>query len=224
MREKLKAESYADHATLLRMMSDEDRVFAEYYKDLKVFARLRNLLIHNPYGKNAEPIFVPHEYVLKRYKSIVKKVLNPQRAFSICVRREFIYTAKLSDNALDVMSVMNNKTYTHVPIMDNDKMIGIFSENTLLSYVSHHKDSLIMKDMKVEEFKRFIPLNSHPSEYFEFVSRDVLVVDVEDVFKKGLRAHKRIAVVFITQDGRPDQKMLGMMTAWDLVGRSTQPA
>ena len=30
--------------------------------------------------------------------------------------------------------------------------------------------------------------------------------------------NKRVAVIFITQDGKPDQPLLGMLTPWDVLG------
>lgn len=145
--------------------------------------------------------------------------MRPKKAIDIAVRREFIYTTSLDANAIDVMAEMNEKTYTHVPVMEKDTMIGVFSENTVLAYLVHHKDAIIMKDTKVSEFKEFIGLDSHKSEYFEFVPRNALLVEIETLFQEGLRERKRIAVVYITENGKRDEKLLGMITAWDVAGK-----
>ena len=38
------------------------------------------------------------------------------------------------------------------------------------------------------------------------------------MFQNGLKDNKRISVIFITQNGKKDEKPLGLITAWDLAG------
>ncbi|OGH16010.1 MAG: hypothetical protein A3C30_00880 [Candidatus Levybacteria bacterium RIFCSPHIGHO2_02_FULL_40_18] len=219
MRGFLNAQDYVDHGVLLRQMSEKNRLFSDYYKDLKLFAELRNLLVHNPYPDRANPIIIPHEYITQKYEEIKNAIMRPKKAIDIAIRREFIYTTSLDANAIDVMAEMDDKTYTHVPVIEEDKLIGVFSENTLLAYLVSHRDAIILKDTKIEEFKDFIGVDKHKSEYFEFVPRDTLLADVELLFQQGLKARKRIAVVYITENGRRDEKLLGMVTAWDVAGK-----
>src|SRR3989344_966700 len=219
MRGFLNAREYVDHGALLRQMSEKNRLFTDYYKDLKLFAELRNLLVHNPYPDRSNPLMIPHDYITQKYEEIKNSIMRPKKAIDIAVRRELIYTTTLDANAVDVMAEMDDKTYTHVPVIEQDKMIGVFSENTILAYLVDHKDAIIMKDTKVSEFKEFIGLDSHKSEYFEFVSRNALLVEVEALFQEGLRERKRIAVVYITEHGERDEKLLGMITAWDVAGK-----
>jgi CBS domain-containing protein len=218
MRKVLNVPSYTDHGTLLRQMSEKNRLFESYYKDLKLFAELRNLLVHNPYPDRASPLIIPHDYIIKRYNDIRSTVLHPKKAIDIAVKTEHIYQTSLDANVIEVMQAMNDKTYTHVPVVLGEKMIGVFSENTILTYLVQNKDAIIPKDTMIEEFKEFIGLDNHPSEYFEFVSRYTLLVDVETLFKKRLKERKRIAVVYVTEHGKKDEKLLGMITAWDVAG------
>lgn len=220
MRRVLNAPNYTDHGTLLRQMSEKNRLFESYYKDLKLFAELRNLLVHNPYPDSANPLIIPHDYIIKKYEDIRNAVLHPKKAIDIAIKRELIFTTSLNASAIEVMGIMNSKTYTHVPVMENEKMIGVFSENTLLTYLVNHEDAIFLKDTKIAEFRDFIGLDRHPSEYFEFVSRDTLLADVEVLFQKGLKLRKRIAVVYVTQSGKKEEKLLGMITAWDIAGKS----
>lgn len=76
----------------------------------------------------------------------------------------------------------------------------------------------IEDDVLIKEFEEFIPIDKHESECFEFVSKKALVIDIENIFQIGLKDQKRISVVFITENGKPKEKILGMITAWDLAG------
>ncbi len=219
MRKQLKAEVYVDHSTLLRQMADRNRIFSEHYKDLKMFADMRNLLVHNPYKGNADPILAPHRYIVEKYEDIKNQVLHPKKALSIAVPANLIYTTTLEDSALKVMQTMNEKVYTHVPVLEGKKMVGVFSENTILSLLSHYGEALILKDMKIKDFAEFIPLDKHLSETFEFVDRNTLLIEVEELFRKGLVNRKRIGMVFITNSGKKDEDILGILTSWDIAGK-----
>ncbi len=79
-------------------------------------------------------------------------------------------------------------------------------------------DGLLEKEAKIRDFSEFIPIDKHESESFEFVSRETTVIDIEEMFAKELRQEKRLAVVFITDNGDPNEKILGLVTAWDVAG------
>lgn len=218
MRRFLNSDNYADHGSLIRQMSEKNRLFQNYYSDLKLFAELRNLLVHNPYPNNAKPLIIPHDYIVKKYDNIRNALLYPKKAIDVAIKRECIYTTSLDANAIDVMEAMDKNTYTHVPVMIGEKMIGVFSENTILTYLVQNKDTIILKDTKIAEFKKFIGLDKHTSEYFEFISRNTPLNDVEIIFQQRLKERKRIAAVYITEHGKKEEKLLGMITAWDIAG------
>ena len=44
-------------------------------------------------------------------------------------------------------------------------------------------------------------------------------IEVRKRFEQVRGKNKRVAVIFITQDGRQDQPLLGMLTPWDVLGR-----
>lgn len=113
---------------------------------------------------------------------------------------------------------MSKNTYTHVPVLDKGVLIGVFSESTLFSYIIKNGVLFIEDDVLIKEFEEFIPIDKHESECFEFVSKKALVIDIENIFQIGLKDQKRISVVFITENGKPKEKILGMITAWDLAG------
>lgn len=220
MRKTLKVDRFIEHSTLLREMSQKNRIFQDYLQDLRMFAEMRNMLIHNPYKKDADPLIYPHAYIVKKYAQILDLVLHPPKALSIAVRREFIYTTALHHNALEVMRVMDEKTYTHVPVLAKDTLIGVFSENTVLAYLVNKKDVIIPKETTIAEFADLIPLSMHKSEYFEFIPRNALLSTVEEIFRSNLKQRKRVSVVFITETGKQTEKILGIITAWDVAGAS----
>lgn len=217
MRKKLHAATYVDHGQLLREMAEKQLIFKEHVTELRLFSEIRNLIVHNPYP-NINPIFFPHKALVERYREILNKIKHPPKAMSIAIPASTIFTVKLKDKVHDVLDVMIKKTYTYVPVMDDGKFIGVFSESVLACYYGENKDFIMGKEALVEDFKEFLPFEKHSNEFFVFVPRNSLLSDVLDIFQKNLKVRKRVAVVYVTETGKKEEKLLGMITAWDIAG------
>lgn len=221
MRRELKTNDKETHTSLIIRIAEKNRAFSRYKEDLISFAKLRNAIVHNPYKKDAEPIAEPHSIIVKKFEQIKEDVINPPIAlYTIAIRSESIYTTTMDAIALDVIKEMSRKTYTHVPVIEEGKFHGVFSENTIFSYIAATEDVLIEKDAKVKEFSDFIPIERHESELFVFIPRNTLVIEIEDIFQSQLERGKRLSAVFITETGKSTEKILGMITAWDIAGYS----
>lgn len=219
MRKELNKDERISHTKLIDMMSKKNKLFNNNNEYLKSFARLRNAIVHESYNNIAEPIAEPHEEIITQYKNIMNKVMEPDKALdTVAVQANNIFTANLEDDALEVMKKMQQNTFTHVPVLENNKLIGIFSENTIFSYIVDNEALLLGDEIKIKEFEKFIPLDMHESEIFKFVSKDKLLYEVEDMFEEELRDNKRLSVIFITESGKTTEKILGMITAWDIAG------
>ena len=217
MRKELHAENYVDHGQLLRHMVEKKLIFKEHLTELRLFSEIRNIIVHNPYP-NANPIFHPHEYLIERYKEIFSRIKNPPKAISVAIPAQIIFTVKPSDKVHDVLDVMIKKTYTYVPVMDQGKFVGVFSESVLVAYYAKHKDFIMGREALVADFMDFIPFEKHTNEHFIFVPRDTLLSEIIEIFQKNLKVRKRIAVIYLTQTGKKEEKLLAMITAWDMAG------
>ncbi len=219
MRKALGQSNETEHTFLINEMGRRgNRLFEIHSYELRLFARLRNAIIHNPYQKDAHPIAEPHQETVKKYRYLKNLVINPPKALSIAIPGAKIFTATLDTNVQHILHTMIDKSYTHIPIIEEGKIIGIFGENTLFCYLAKTKDCIITNDFTMREFREFLSVEKHLNEYFEFVPRDALITEIEEIFEKGLKSLKRIAVVYITEHGKPDEKLLGMITSWDLAG------
>jgi len=226
MRSELKENMSTSHTKLIEDMVAKGKngnkfLFKLHRKELKKYADLRNAIVHDDSKRDGiEVIAEPHGKVVEKYQNILNELLNPPLAIEkLAIPQDKIYTTRLGENALDIMKIMNKYTYTHVPVIENEKMVGIFSENTIFSYISESEDgSIITDELKIKDFIDFIPVSKHVSEIFEFVPRKITVPEIEDIFRKELNKNKRIAAIFITQNGRENEKILGLITPWDVAG------
>ena len=52
----------------------------------------------------------------------------------------------MQDNALEVINVMNETT--HVPIINNGEIEGVFSENVIFSFLAKNEIIMVEKDLQ----------------------------------------------------------------------------
>lgn len=219
MREFLDEGFGTPHYRLIEAMAKKNRVFEQHSYDLKAFADLRNAIVHNPDARVADPIAEPHDYVIQKYKEIMEEVMDPPLALdTIAIKIRDIFTTTMEANALNVMKEMNRNSYTHVPVLHDGSLLGVFSENTIFSYLVKNNGATSLKEISIGDFMELIPIDKHTSEYFEFAPKTSLVVDIEARFQAGLDNNKRLQIVFITETGKPTEKLLGLITPWDLAG------
>lgn len=204
------------HKELIFKLAHYDRLFAIYKEDLLSFADLRNLLEHNPYIKQADPFATPHAYILKRYEEVKTKLLQRPQARDVAVTAEKIYTTNLEAPIFEVLRVMTKHNFSHVPVMDKAKFIGVFSENIVVYYLSSHQE--INALTKVSDLSEYLSFDNHPGEYFAFVAGNAPIDQIQDLFIQDYKNHKRLAVVYVTESGKSSEPLKGLITAWDLAG------
>lgn len=204
---------------LIDELSEKNNIVKRYKNDLDVIRDIRNILIHKS-GKKYKNVITPSPEITNNLEKIVEEIANPPKIYNspICIKRDKIYCRNLCDNIYETIKEMTKKSYTHIPILEDEKLIGIFSENTILDIVNSDGKVIIDERMNFEEIKEFIKIENHSMERFEFISKDKNIYQVEEMFKKYFKQKKRLGCIYITDRGKEDEKILGMLTAWDVLG------
>jgi hypothetical protein len=209
------------HMFVVDRLGETNKFIRNHRDELKLYARLRNAIVHNPFGSEIDVIAEPHPRIVAKYAALRDGIVNPPAALRFAIQPKKIYSTTMDASAREVMRVMADKVYTYVPVLDSKGDItGIFSENTVFLYLARNEICAVDSKTAIAEFAEYLPLNQHASEYFEFVSRQANIDDVRDLFEKGSAERKRLAAVFITASGRKDEPILGMLTAWDIAGNN----
>lgn len=216
MRNQLNVDDNIPHRNLIERLAKKNNIFSKYKDNLIDFAKLRNAIVHNPYRNFAEPIAEPHDNIVELYRNIKIKIINPPMAIDIAVKTRNIFCTSANENVMEVMRVMSQNTFSHVPIIKNGKVLGIFSQFAIFSYLVKNQSVCLDNNVIINDFKEFTSLENHDAEYFEFVSRHTLASEIELMFRNRNANQKRLGVVFVTESGSQTEKLLGMITAADL--------
>ena len=114
-------------------------VLKEFKEEIDYCRVVRNFLVHNPKVNGAYPI-APSEEMLDVLRKCVDRISNPILAMKFAVRRENLYSATLDCKISEVAEYMDTHGFTHVPVFEKEKLVGVFSDNSIYAYVCAHKE------------------------------------------------------------------------------------
>jgi len=116
------------------------------------------------------------------------------------------------------MVEMNENSFTHIPIVRNGVVLGVFSENTLLRFLIDEEIVSIGSNVKFSDIEKYLPIDRHRAESFRFIGQETPVSEIEDIFADADRNADRIGLIFVTNSGKKTEKLLGIISAWDIAG------
>lgn len=188
-----------------------------YYKDydfIDFCIQIRNIKFH----RNDDNYFFLTDDTIEKFKEVLKKVEHPDNVLAKATKN--VYSANLSSNVKEVMNEMNINSYTHIPIYDenNKKLVGIFSEFSLYDYINKNGVILIEDDTTFQQIEDCIKIENS-NERVIFKSKTDLYDDTVNDFIKQYKNKNKLDCIMITDSGSADEKVIGILTIWDVIGR-----
>jgi len=186
--------------------------------ELDTIRDIRNLLTHAPKVNGKYPV-EPSEEIGAALQEILRSVEEPKKAIEYATWAEKILVTTPNSEVVPLMRMMELRGFSHVPVVKGEEVTGVFSTSTVFSYLI--KNSYTMADdMKVSAFGDLLKINNHSTEFFDFASRDALYSEILEMFDTNYKKReKRLAIIFITRNGRRNEKLEGLITPWDVLGK-----
>jgi len=179
--------------------------------ELKFFGELRNHITHG-IKLDWHNYAIPSQYALNKISRIADAVKEPPRWFDIF--KKTVYFCKTTDKLKDVLSAMKNNNYTHLPVYDREnKFIWVLTEWNICYWLANQ---LSNPSKKLKEFiVGDISLQKRVDDYL-FVSKKMNIYEIDEIFTIKRKQQKRLGAIFITNHGRENEKILWIVTAWDV--------
>ena len=210
-------EKYGDEVTDAPVwwLAHKARGYRGMTEVLDYIREVRNVLQHRQ-RLEGDYAVVPSEGMLSTMRRIVERVEKLPCAYDLCTKTRMLLSAGPHDGMRKVMRGMVRRGFSHVPILEDGRVVGVLSERTLASYLL--TDTIVEVDQEVtlDLVARLLPLDAHGSEVFAFVARDALATDVAAMFQDALERKERLGAVFVTHNGKQGERLLGMLTSWDM--------
>ena len=185
--------------------------------DLQVAREIRNIIMHNA-DETGMPVIEPSQGAADALDRVLEYIKKPPLALTFATPAADILCVRINDLALPLMRAMKKRGFSHAPVMEGDRLVGVFSGQAMFSYITE-KPCEIDEKTRVSAFSEYLPLDRHEPEWYLFMDEAATYADVKQAFEDKRRRNSRLSAVFITATGEPDKPLLGMITPWDALGR-----
>ena len=205
--------------TFLQLISKAEgqhTIIRYYAADLREYGELRNAIVHKRAPEEHAIIAEPHSYVVERMAHIRSMIEHPKRVADVMTAP--VFTATVNDVLYPTAQTMFQNVYTHVPIYDGKNFIGVLSESAILRWigqqVSNEQD--LHTEHAIGELAKFLDQSGNKFNDFEFMPKNMIVLDAKRRFEIALDQGRRLGAIFITNSGKNTERIQGILTAWDL--------
>ena len=179
---------------------------------------IRNLLQHNP-KINGSYVVEPSPKIMDALRETIHMIEHPKMAIDFGVKIDQIFKASLNSGLVKVITVMKERGFSHIPVIENNKLYGVLSAYTVFEFVTEQGMQILTESTKVKDMKSYLPISKHKNEYYLFLPKDATFTDADEAFEKRDSKGRRLVVIFITEHGYPDEPILAMLTPWSVVGK-----
>ncbi len=193
-----------------------DPRFSAYRDELDYCREVRNLLSHQA-KMNGEYAVYPSDAVLEMLNTVLKKLEDPPRVTDVMTPLEKLVTAQEDTPVLEVMRRMRSRSLSHVPILKNNRVQGVFSVETVFQGVLDGKWP-VEGDTTLKEYAAYLPTAGHMGSEYRFVNRGTTLANAELMFEKAHSRNRKLKLLLVTKNGGEDEPLLGVVTPYDLMG------
>ncbi len=179
------------------------------FDTLKKAGEIRNIIAHN------NDIIVPSDFFMNQFEELVERITKPKRVEQIMTKYRDLHTKTYNDRLRDVMEIIKEKGYNTIPILRDNKFVGMFTERTIFDYLTV-SDRIIDKEMKIEELHDVINLDNKPRAYYKFIPRHMSVDEAYDIFIQDFKQKHHLLLLLVTENGLQSEKLLGIVALRDL--------
>lgn len=185
-----------------------------FKSELDLFRRMRNELSHNELD-GFYPFAVSESSLI-----LINKLLNlvEEKVFAKAKKENEIIFVKQNNTLKEVIYLMSKYNYSFLPIIDNNgSVIGIVSSDTIIDIINQQNTFSLNENDTIEKYINLFKLKNNDNEFYIFISKNTYLYALEEILEKYQNEHRKLGLILITHNGFPSEKLIGIMTPWDLI-------
>ena len=190
------------------------------YKSIRsnlAFCRmLRNLLSHYDWSKAGNDMIIVTDQAIRQVNNLYYS-LNPVTLMRVAIRAGQIFAPSPEDSVLAAVKVMQRNDYSYIPVVENHRIVWVFSTKTIMRLVAENNGVNISETLKFKEIADLIQLKDESNAHYGFINPNMTVEDISLKFQRSKTRRMRLDMLFITDNGRSDGLLQGMVTPVDLL-------
>lgn len=187
-------------------------IVKRYRDDLVEFAELRNAIVHKSFDPNYA-IAEPHDLVVKQIKQIEKELSEPKKVIPMFARS--VHSFQTTDSLFDLLVVIRDKEYSKFPVYEENLFSGLVTKKGITNWLAKHVEERMLSLLDVSLLE--ILSSEGGAGSYQFIDRATSIYGAKEIFQDFLSHGKRLDAVLITENGDPNEHLLGIITPLDLV-------
>ncbi len=191
------------------------RDFGKYRDELDYARQVRNLLTHEA-KLNGQYGVVPSDNLLTFMEKLVNRLENPPVVSHVMTPVDHLVTVKAGQKVLALMEEMEGRGISHVPLLKNGRVQGVFSTETVFCW-NLHQNPPFTADTTIEELAEYLPLSAHHRHGYAFVPPFLPLSDARNLVDKAYNRNCKMKLLLITHNGQENGNLLGVVSPYDLL-------
>lgn len=201
-------------ASVVDQASKRYSVIRRYADDLKEFGALRNAIVHDR-DFPVRIIADPRPEVVEAIERLADTIMDPPRVYPL-FRRE-VRRLAWDDSIARPLRWIREYHYTQFPVFRYGRFAGLLTSRCVAQWLadSVHNGGVEFDGVTVGDVLRH---DEYKGRRVAFVARDATWYDAVELFSpaKGKRSAS-LEAILITESGREDEELLGIITPRDLL-------
>lgn len=195
----------------VRILTKYNAIVRRYKDDLLEFAELRNAIVHNRLD-TVQVIAEPHDSIVEQIEKIEKEITKPKLVIPQFEKQ--VHSFQLKDFLSDLLNAIEEQGYSKFPIFHEKEFKGLVTENGITKWLAKNKNASII-DTSIEEIMPYQKVDN-----YQFIPKEATVYHAIEEFRDRIGHGSRMDALLITESGKPHEELLGIITAFDVMGIS----
>lgn len=213
--EQLIIETYpTDDGTSALWALGNVKEFIPFRPQLNAIREIRNFLTHQPMV-DSEYLVIPSASAIKIIDNIITKIEGPKNIYGLCIKPSEIFSAKIDDQVAPVLKLMKDRSFQVLPILDKGRVEGIFFDSA--AFLREIGEGILATDTTFFKLKKYIDPAAHIGKDILFLPKNSAIENVKEIINECFQNGNRIAAVFVTENGRVTESLLGMILPLQLI-------
>lgn len=205
--------SYENFSNLLhKLRFKHNWLSGKNYYFLKTCSKIRNIISHSNY---LQPFKEFNPEYIEKLESFNARFFTPIEKHAI--KRQHISHLNWESKLNFAIKELKSKNFSCLPILEDGYVQGLFSKSILVDFLSEQSNCIINDELTLGDLKEFAKLELHLNKIIAFVDKDESLSSVFDMFSDYYQKGDKLILLFITENGNTDQRILGMYTVWDFL-------
>lgn len=196
--------------TLVDAAAKNNSIVRRFTDDLKEFSDLRNAIVHE--RTDSHVIAEPNQRTLKEIKQIKSFLNDPPKV--IPMFKTDVLTFSVKDPIAKAVRILYEKSFSQCAIYKGTELLGILTSNTIARWLGVCVDE-DMFSLEETSISTVLEYTENPNNY-SFLKRDATIFDALETFHDFEKNGINCDAILITQSGKQDERLLGIITTWDI--------